>query len=211
MRSPDGAAVECSGLVRRFGERVVLDGIDLTVPPGERLLLTGPNGSGKTTLLRIVATVLRPHGGAVRVWGRRLPGEARQVRGDIGYLGHEPLIYPTLTVGENLELYAALYGAEGAAVTASLDRVGLGHRRGDPAGELSRGLRQRLALARTTLHAPSLLLLDEPTAGLDEDGRERLAELLAGHTGAAVIATHEPGWFAALAARELRLDAGRAA
>src|SRR5437868_7701863 len=104
MRSPDGDAVACRGLVRRFGERLVLDRLAGRVPAGERLLLTGPNGSGKTTLLRVIATVLRPHGGEVRVWGHVLPAEARAVRGQIGYLGHEPLVYPALTVEENLGL-----------------------------------------------------------------------------------------------------------
>ena len=183
MPSPDGDAVACSGLVRRFGERLVLDRLDMRVGAGERLLLTGPNGSGKTTLLRVIATVLRPQGGQVRVWGRPLPGEARRVRADIGYVGHEPLVYPALTVGENLELYASLYGVGGERVGEVLDRVGLAARRRDPVADLSRGMRQRLALARATLHRPALLLLDEPTAGLDDDGRERLRQLLAAHTG----------------------------
>jgi len=211
MRSSDGDAVVCSGLVRRFGERLVLDGLEMRVPAGERVLLTGPNGSGKTTLLRVIATVLRPHGGEVRVWDKPLPAEAKQVRPDIGYVGHEPLIYPTLTVGENLALYASLYGVDGGRIGEALDQVGLAGRRADAAGDLSRGMRQRLALARATLHRPALLLLDEPTAGLDEDGRARLAGLLASHDGSAVIATHEPDWFAEVAGSELRLAAGKAA
>jgi heme exporter protein A len=211
MRSPDGDAVACSGLVRRFGERLVLDGLEMRVPAGERVLLTGPNGSGKTTLLRVIATVLRPHGGEVRVWGRPLPSEAKRVRPDIGYVGHEPLIYPTLTVGENLALYASLYGVDVSRIGEVLEQVGLAGRRADAASDLSRGMRQRLALARATLHRPALLLLDEPTAGLDEDGRARLAGLLASHDGSAVIATHEPDWFAEVAGSELRIAAGRAA
>jgi len=211
MPSPDGEAVACSGLVRRFGERLVLDRLDMRVGAGERLLLTGPNGSGKTTLLRVIATVLRPQGGQVHVWGRPLPGEARRVRADIGYVGHEPLVYPALTVGENLALYASLYGVGDERIGEVLDRVGLAARRRDPVADLSRGMRQRLALARATLHRPALLLLDEPTAGLDHDGRERLRQLLAAHTGAAVIATHEPEWFGQLAGGALRLEAGRAA
>ena len=205
------AAVRCTDLVRRYGERHALDRISLELAPGERLLLTGGNGAGKTTLLRILATVLRPHGGEVEVEGHPLPGEAGRVRPRIGYLGHEPLAYPALTVTENLELYAALYGCGPDDVEAALARVGLEGRRRDAAGDLSRGLRQRLGLARALLHRPSLLLLAAPTTGLDEEGRERLAGLLAGHDGAALIATHEPDWFADLAGRELRLAAGRTA
>jgi heme exporter protein A len=205
------AAVRCTDLVRRYGERRALNGVSLELGRGERLLVTGGNGAGKTTLLRVLSTVLRPHAGEVEIDGHALPEQADRVRGSIGYLGHEPLAYPALTVTENLDLYAALYGCGRAEVDAALELVGLEGRRGDAAGDLSRGLRQRLGLARALLHRPSLLLLDEPTTGLDEEGRRRLAELLAGHDGAAVIATHEPDWFAGLAGRELRLSAGRAA
>ena len=205
------AAVRCTDLVRRYGERRALDGISLELGRSERLLVTGGNGAGKTTLLRVLSTVLRPHAGQVEIDGHALPGQAGRVRGSIGYLGHEPLAYPALTVVENLDLYAALYGCGRSEVDAALARVGLESRRGDAAGDLSRGLRQRLGLARALLHRPALLLLDEPTTGLDEEGRRRLAELLASHHGAAVIATHEPDWFAGLAGRELRLAAGRAA
>jgi heme exporter protein A len=210
MSSPE-PAVRCDGLSRRYGERLALDGVSLRVGEGERLILTGGNGAGKTTLLRVLATVLRPHAGEVSVAGHALPAEARRVRPSIGYLGHEPLVYPTLTVGENLQLYAALYGAGEPEIAAALELVGLGHRRGDAAAELSRGMRQRLALARAVLHRPSLLLLDEPTTGLDEDGRERLNGLLESHSGTALIATHEPDWFAALGGRRLRLVEGRLA
>ena len=203
------AAVRCRELTRRYGERLALDRVSLSVAPGERLLLTGGNGAGKTTLLRVLATVLRPHAGEVEIGGHALPREAGRVRATIGYLGHEPLVYPALTVDENLQLYAALYRVGDGEVDAALERVGLERRRRDAAGDLSRGLRQRLGLARALLHRPLLLLLDEPTTGLDDEGRERLRAVLDGHAGAAVIATHEPAWFAGLAGRELRLEAGR--
>ena len=204
-------AVRCDAVSRRFGERLALDGVTLEVAAGERVILTGGNGAGKTTLLRLLATVLRPHAGTVRVAGRELPREARSVRPLIGYLGHEPLVYPGLTAGENLDLYAALQGAGGSEVDAALELVGLERRRGDLASALSRGMRQRLALARAVVHRPAILLLDEPTTGLDDDGRERLRGLLASHLGATVISTHEPQWFEPLGVRRVALVEGRLA
>jgi heme exporter protein A len=210
MSSPERApAVVCDGLVRRFGERVALDGVTLAVAGGETLVLTGGNGAGKTTLLRVLATVLRPHGGIVSVAGHELPRAARSARPSIGYVGHEPLVYPSLTARENLELYARLHAAPPGRCDEALALVGLERRGRDRTADLSRGMRQRLALARAWLHRPSLLLLDEPTAGLDSEGRDRLRGMLDQHAGSAVVATHEPGWFAG--ARELRLEAGRVA
>src|SRR5690348_11178278 len=166
MRSCDAGAppaVRCRGVVRRFGERTALAGIDLDVAAGETVVLTGRNGAGKTTLLRVLATVLRPGAGTVEVCGHALPGGARAARRLVGYAGHDPLVYGGLTARENLELYAALYRLDGAVAAPALERVGLEERAGDLASELSRGMLQRLSLARATLHAPSLLLLDEPT------------------------------------------------
>ena len=204
-------AVRADGVSRRYGERLALDGVSLHVGAGERVLLTGGNGAGKTTLLRMLATVLRPHEGTLEVAGHPLPRDARRVRPLVGYLGHEPLVYPGLTARENLELYAALHAAPVGRVDAALELVGLARRRNDLASELSRGMRQRLALARAVLHRPRILLLDEPTTGLDDDGRERLRGLLASHDGEAVISTHEPGWFEPLGARSVRLAEGRLA
>src|SRR3954467_1817190 len=148
------SAVACRGLVRRFGERAVLRGVDLDVREGELVILTGPNGAGKTTLLRVLATVLRPNGGSVTVLGSELPRAAGAARRRLGYLGHETLAYPALSTRENLVLYAALQGIDVAAVDRALAAVGLGGRARDRVGELSRGMRQRLALARASLHRP---------------------------------------------------------
>jgi heme exporter protein A len=203
--------VLCRGLVRRFGERAVLRGVDLAVEQGELVLLTGPNGAGKTTLLRVLATVLRPNGGSVSVLGSELPRAAGEARRRLGYLGHEALAYPALSARENLELYAALHGVAAGEVERALAAVGLAGRAGGRAGELSRGMRQRLSLARASLHRPQLLLLDEPTAGLDEDGQGLLRDVLAARTATVVAATHEPGWFDGLGGRRVRLDEGRVA
>jgi heme ABC exporter ATP-binding subunit CcmA len=209
--SEDGLppAVRCRGLVRRFGERLALAGVDLDVAAGETVLLTGPNGAGKTTLLRVLATVLRPAAGTVEVLGHRLPSGARAARALIGYAGHDPLVYGGLTARENLELYAALYGLPEGEAMPALERVGLVQRAGDLAGELSRGMLQRLSLARATLHRPPLLLLDEPTSALDEEARGVLDRVLEQPGVTTVIATHDPGGFERLAARRVRIDAGR--
>ncbi|HEX5556285.1 MAG TPA: ABC transporter ATP-binding protein [Gaiellales bacterium] len=205
------AAVACDGLVRRFGERAALDGLDLRVGEGEFVLVTGPNGAGKTTLLRVLATVLRPSAGDVSVGGHELPRAAHRARPLVGYVAHGPLTYPGLTARENLELYAALYGVPDGLVGPALDRVGLDARGGDLVAEFSRGMAQRLALARACLHAPALLLLDEPTAGLDADGRDLLREVLAEPGRTVIVSTHEPGWFAGLATTEVPIRDGRVA
>jgi heme exporter protein A len=204
-------AIVCERLGRRFGERDALAGLDLAVATGETVLVTGPNGAGKTTLLRILATVLRPSAGRVAVAGRELPAKAADVRREVGYAGHDPLAYADLTARENLELYAALYAVPDARVAEELDRVGLDGRRGDRAAELSRGMLQRLALARIGLHRPSIVLLDEPTAGLDADGREVLRRFLAEPGRTVVVATHEPEWFDGLGGRIVPMAAGRVA
>ena len=188
MRSSE--TIVCAGLRRRFGERDALAGLDFVVQAGETVLVTGPNGAGKTTLLRILATVLRPTSGRVAVAGHELPARAADVRREVGYAGHDPLAYPDLTARENLELYAALYAVPDARVAEELDRVGLDGRRGDRAAELSRGMLQRLALARALLHEPSILLLDEAETGLDAPARDVLESALRGPR-TAVMASHD--------------------
>jgi heme ABC exporter ATP-binding subunit CcmA len=211
MPSPEAAAVACAALERRFGARTALAGVDLAVQAGELVLLTGPNGAGKTTLLRILATVLRPGGGRVAVAGHELPKAAPAARRVVGYAGHDPLAYPDLTARENLDLFAALHGAPAGRVAEELDRVGLAGRGGDRVAEFSRGMLQRLALARVSLHAPAIVLLDEPTAGLDDEARAALRDFLHRPGRTVIAATHEPEWFAGLGGRVVRLAAGRVA
>lgn len=206
--------VRASGLVKRFGERRAVDRVDLALDAGECVAVLGPNGAGKSTLLRMVATLLRPEGGTVSVCGHELPAAARRARAEIGYLGHDPLVYLDLTARQNLELYADLYGLSDARerVDSGLDRVGLLARSFDPVRTFSRGMAQRLGLARALLHEPRLLLLDEPYAGLDAAGARLLDGVLAdlGSERGAVIVTHEVERGVDLAGRALVLRGGRA-
>ena len=158
-----------SGLTKQFGERRALDNVSFSLPEGAFLSVFGPNGAGKTTLLRILSTVARPSAGSARVLGFDLQKEPDQVRSRIGLISHEPMLYPDLSAHQNLMLFANLYGvrtAEGR-VMELLEAVGLKHRRLDVVRGFSRGMTQRLAMARALLHDPQLVFLDEPYAGLD--------------------------------------------
>ncbi|HEU0318064.1 MAG TPA: ABC transporter ATP-binding protein, partial [Solirubrobacteraceae bacterium] len=151
------AAVELVGLERRYGERTALLDVSVALAPGQTLVVFGPNGAGKSTLLRVLATLLRPHAGVVRVLGRSLPDEDWTVRGRIGLLGHEPLLYRDLTGRENLRFHARLHGVRPARIGELLDAVGMGRRADEPVRLLSRGMVQRLAVCRAVLHDPELL------------------------------------------------------
>jgi heme exporter protein A len=205
---------------------VALTGVTVRLAAGETLAVLGPNGAGKTTLLRILATLLRPHAGTVRVLGHELPGEAWRVRGGIGYLGHDPLLYRELTGRENLQYHARLHGLmdrptaahadaagqarphEGSAspgghkpssggdglarVEERLEAVGMARRADGPVRDLSKGMVQRLAVARATLHDPELLLLDEPRANLDPAAAEALEPLIGrASSRTRVLVTHD--------------------
>lgn len=190
-------AIELRGLRREYGERPALDGVDLSLARGESLLVVGPNGSGKTTLLRILATLLRPSGGEARVFGAVLPGEAWKVRGRIGLLGHDALLYRDLTGRENLRFHARLHGlgreAGEARIAALLSAVGMERRADDRVLELSAGMRQRIAACRCVLHEPELMLLDEPESNLDAEGRELARGLIGPAEGRTrVLVTHDP-------------------
>ena len=177
--------------------------------------MLGPNGAGKSTLLRTLATLLRPDGGALTVAGHPLPAAARRARGLIGYLGHDPLLYLDLTAWQNLELFADLYGVPSPRerVEEGLARVGLLGRAFDPVRSFSRGMAQRLGLARLMLHRPVLLLLDEPYAGLDAPGAALLDEVMAEARGTrgVVLVTHDVERAVGLADRLLVLHRGRVA
>src|SRR3954454_854473 len=185
-------AIELSGLRRDFGDRNALDGIDLHVDRGQSVAVLGRNGSGKSTLLRILAGLLRPSGGDVSVLGCALPRETHRLRGRVGYLGHEPILYRDLSPRENLELAAALHGLESEAISprieALFDAVGMSPRADDRVAELSAGMKQRIDMCRAVLHDPELLLLDEPDAHLDPEARRRIATLIASGNGRTRVA-----------------------
>ncbi len=184
--------LELERLERRFGDRVALEGVTVRVEPGQTLAVLGANGAGKTTLLRVLATLLRPHGGRVRVLDAELPGEAWKVHGRVGFLGHEPLLYRDLTGRENLSYQASLYGVQNGRVAEALAAVGMERRADEPVRDLSRGMVQRLAVARAVLHDPPLLLLDEPRAGLDPAAAELLEPLIGRSSGRTrVLVTHD--------------------
>jgi heme exporter protein A len=185
--------IELEGLVRRYGEREALSDVSLSLAAGQTLVVFGPNGAGKTTLLRVLATLLRPHAGEVTVLDRRLPQDAWAVRGRIGLLGHEPLLYRELTARENLRFHARLHGIEEDRVEEVLAAVRLVDRAEEPLKTLSRGMVQRAAVARATLHDPELLLLDEPWANLDPAARELVEPLIgASSQRTRVISSHDP-------------------
>jgi heme exporter protein A len=204
-------AVEVEGLARHYGEREALSGLTLTLASGQTLVVFGPNGAGKTTLLRVLATLLRPHAGSVRVLGESLPGDAWAVRGRIGLLGHEPLLYRELTARENLRFHARLHGVGERRVQDVLELVGMQRRAEEPLRTLSRGMVQRVAVARAVLHEPELLLLDEPRSNLDPAAVELLDPLIGAGCGCTrVICSHDPGSGLAEADVVLGLRGGRA-
>jgi heme exporter protein A len=206
-------AIELRGLRRDYGERAALAGVDVSLARGESLLVVGPNGSGKTTLLRILATLLRPSGGEASVFGASLPRDAWKVRGRIGLLGHDALLYRDLSGRENLRFHARLHGRGGAAGEARIDAllaaVAMKQRGDDRVAELSAGMRQRIAACRCVLHEPDLLLLDEPDSNLDADGRELVGRLLGSAPGRTrVLVSHDPERYRGEVEQVLELGVG---
>jgi heme exporter protein A len=205
-------ALRLDGLTRRYGEREALSDVSLSLATGRTLVVFGPNGAGKTTLLRVLSTLLRPHAGSVHVLSKSLPNEAWAVRGRVGLLGHEPLLYRELTARENLRFHARLHGVAAARVEELLVAVRLADRADEPLKSLSRGMVQRAAVARATLHDPELLLLDEPWANLDPAARELVEPLIgADSKRTRVISSHDPAGGIAEADLVLGLRDGRPA
>ena len=188
--------IEVRSLVKTFGLKPVLRGLNLHLDAGEFVALLGPNGAGKTTLLRILASLARPSLGEVRLAGHRLPGEAAAVRRILGVVSHQPLLYGDLTAEENLRFYARLYSLPEAKrrIDEILEMVGLDRRRRDRVREYSRGMQQRLAIGRAVLHDPLILLFDEPHTGLDQEASSMLDGVLrqvAGRGRTVLMTSHD--------------------
>ena len=206
--------LSANGLARRYGSALALRGVDVTLLPGECVALFGPNGAGKTTLIRVLATLLRPNAGSLTVAGRdalRSPGRARRF---IGAMGHQTYLYGDLTAVENLRFYGRIYGVAqlDSRIQTVLQEVDILHRANAPVRTLSRGMQQRVSLARAILHQPLVLLLDEPDTGLDDDAQRRLATLIRGwteHGRSVLFSSHHADWAGSIADRAIVLGQGR--
>lgn len=207
--------IEIDALVKAYDLLLVLRKLDLRVERGEFVALLGPNGSGKSTLLRLLAGLSRATSGTIKIGGWQLPGEASAVRAQIGMVSHRPLLYENLTARENLQFFGSLYNLPAADLEPRIDsllaQVGLTKRAGGLVRTFSRGMQQRLSIARALLHNPDVLLLDEPYTGLDQDASARFDTLLqtAHAEGRTVImTTHELDRAARLASRIIILSRG---
>lgn len=207
------AALRLSGVCKSYDGRVVLHDIDLTVEAGETVGVLGANGSGKSTLLRLVATLARPDAGTVEVCGVAAADKPETARRHLSILTQDAPTYAELTPHEHLAWWSRAQGLRLAPATIEAATVesGLGHAAHKPAGTLSRGQRQRLALAMALLPDRALLVLDEPTTALDTEGRRWLETRLATRRGAALMALHDAGEADRLCDRVIRLDGGRLA
>jgi len=198
--------IEVKKLVKRFGLKTVLRGLDFQVEPGEFVALLGPNGAGKTTFLRILATLSRPALGEVRIAGHRLPEGASAVRRRLGVVSHLPLLYGDLNAEENLRFYGMMYSVPelDRRISEVLEMVDLASRRRDLVRTFSRGMQQRLAIGRAVLHDPDVMLFDEPHTGLDQDAAEMLDGVLrevAARGRTVVMTSHDLARAADLASR----------
>lgn len=206
-------AVEVSGVSRAFGRRRAVDGVDLSLDPGDCLALFGPNGAGKTTLLRVIAGLLKPSAGSVHVGGRELRTDAA-ARGQVGLISHQSMLYRALTARENVEFAARLYGVAGPrrAALRALERMRIADRADTPVRALSRGLQQRVSIARAIVHEPRVVLLDEPYTGLDAAGGAALTDmlqLLRASGASLVLVTHNVDEGLAVASHAAVMLAGR--
>jgi heme ABC exporter ATP-binding subunit CcmA len=201
------SAIVAHQLTQRFGSDLALDAVDLALDAGEHLAVLGENGAGKTTLLRILATAARPTSGRLEIFGLDAQRERRRLRARIGFVAHAPGLYPALSAAENLEFFCSLQGIDRACVAGTLALVGLADVARRPAGRLSRGEQQRLAIGRAVLHDPRLLVLDEPDASLDSGGADLLARVM--HGRSAVLATHDHALANRLCQRTIILCSGR--
>ncbi len=212
----DSAIIEVEKLSKAFGLLPVLQGLNFSIDRGEFVMLFGANGSGKSTLLRLLSGLSKPTAGAIRIGGWELPREALAVRAQIGLVAHRPLLYENLTASENLDFFGKLYGMKADERQERgrqlLQRVGLSRRAGSLVRTFSRGMKQRLSIARALLHQPDLLLLDEPYSGLDQAACDLLDELLLEAKEARrtiILSTHQLTRAPEIAVRALLLSDGK--
>jgi heme exporter protein A len=196
-----------NGLTQRFGSELALDSVDLVLDTGEHMAVLGENGAGKTTFLRILATAARPTAGKLEIFGLDAFQERRRLRRRIGFVAHAPGLYPALSAKENLEFFCDLQGVPRARALETLESVGLAEVGGRTADRLSRGMQQRLAIARAILHDPKLLVLDEPDASLGSDAGDLLTRVMSDRT--VILATHDHALANRLCPRTLVLRHGR--
>lgn len=206
--------ISIRGLQKRFDQLWVLRDLSLEIEPGQFLCLFGPNGAGKSTLLRILATLSLPSAGTIRIAGYDLQRDAGYVRGLVGYVAHQPMLYADLTAEENLKFFARLYRIDSphARIAQLLERVGLSARRADRVRTYSRGMQQRLAIARALLAEPAILLLDEPDSGLDPTATDQLHDYLASAARGdrtVIMTSHNFARGLTLASRVAILSSGR--
>lgn len=214
MPSSQTPRVLASRITKRFGNRPVLRAIDMRIEAGERVVLFGSNGAGKTTFLRILATLSRPTKGTLLIDGLAVDRDAQGARRRIGVVAHQPYLYDDLTAEENLRFFAKMYDVadQTERINEVLDLVGLAGRRGDRVRTFSRGMQQRLALARAIVHRPALLLFDEPDTGLDRAGIDVLERILmeqSSASGSVLMTTHDLEFGLRASDRVLLLDGGR--
>ena len=207
-------AMETQGLTKSFGNRLVLRGIDLVVERGESVVIFGPNGAGKTTLIKMLATIMRPSSGRILVDGLNLENDAEEIRRRIGVVTHQTFLYSNLTAFENLEFYSRMYDVpkREERIREVVAMVGMASRLHDRVGTLSRGMQQRLSIARSLLHKPAIMLLDEPEAGLDQRAISMLWGALTaegGEKGTIILTTHNLERGLELGNRLLILDKGK--
>jgi ABC-2 type transport system ATP-binding protein len=170
------------GLTKRFGALTAVDGLDIEVHEGEIFGFLGPNGAGKTTTLRLLCALISPTAGTAEIAGLRLGRDDAKIRASVGILTEHPGLYERLSALDNLRFFASLYGLDSRTANAQIDRflrlMGLWHQRDDAVATFSRGMKQKMAIARATLHAPPILFLDEPTTGLDPDAARTVRDLI---------------------------------
>lgn len=172
--------VEIKDLSKKFGRRIALNGVSFSVSAGESFAILGPNGAGKTTLVRVLSTLLKPNSGTVKIAGYDVVEEPEKIKRQIGVVSHNPFLYDDLTAFENLTFYADLYSAGRGNIDALIKKVDLYERKDNLVGEFSRGMKQRLSIARSLLHEPQILILDEPGTGLDIQSKRTFYDTIKG-------------------------------